>query len=115
MSVDDFELPTIIGKGAFGEVEHVKAERNLLAEVDSECIVKLYFSFQETILAIESIQKSSREDNIIPSSSLSSHMNTSNKPRRSRSHQKFNICSRSTATDERCILSPKDKQSYRRS
>ena len=47
MSVDDFELPTIIGKGAFGEVEHVKAERNLLAEVDSECIVKLYFSFQD--------------------------------------------------------------------
>ena len=147
MSVDDFELPTIIGKGAFGEVEHVKAERNLLAEVDSECIVKLYFSFQdeelflimeylpggdlmtllmrtdtltedearfyvaETILAIESIQKSSREDNIIPSSSLSSHMNTSNKPRRSRSRQKFNVCSRSTATDGRCILSPKDKRS----
>ncbi|MBA0852844.1 hypothetical protein Goshw_010364, partial [Gossypium schwendimanii] len=28
-------------------VEHVKAERNLLAEVDSNCIVKLYFSFQD--------------------------------------------------------------------
>ncbi|KAI7753321.1 hypothetical protein M8C21_029453 [Ambrosia artemisiifolia] len=25
-----------------GQVEHVKAERNLLAEVDSNCIVKLY-------------------------------------------------------------------------
>ncbi|OMP03064.1 hypothetical protein CCACVL1_02591 [Corchorus capsularis] len=75
MGVDDFELLTMIGKGAFGEVrvcrekttgqvyamkklkksemlrrgqvEHVKAERNLLAEVDSNCIVKLYFSFQD--------------------------------------------------------------------
>ncbi|KAG6489588.1 hypothetical protein ZIOFF_050863 [Zingiber officinale] len=88
MGVDDFELLTIIGRGAFGEmridvicsttmvqvrickekkngnvyamkklkksemlrrgqVEHVKAERNLLAEVDSPYIVKLYFSFQD--------------------------------------------------------------------
>ncbi|ONK65743.1 uncharacterized protein A4U43_C06F470 [Asparagus officinalis] len=75
MGVDDFELLTIIGRGAFGEVrlcrekttghiyamkklkksemlrrgqvEHVKAERNLLAEVDSGCIVKLYCSFQD--------------------------------------------------------------------
>ncbi|KAL5977061.1 hypothetical protein ACLOJK_021403 [Asimina triloba] len=75
MGVDDFELLTIIGRGAFGEVrlcrekatgdvyamkklkksemlrrgqvEHVKAERNLLAEVDSPCIVKLYCSFQD--------------------------------------------------------------------
>eukprot|EP00249_Psilotum_nudum_P011036 c22930_g1_i1 orf=524-2239(+) len=72
---DDFEPLTIIGRGAFGEVrlcrekstghifamkklkksemlrrgqvEHVKAERNLLAEVDSNCIVKLYCSFQD--------------------------------------------------------------------
>ncbi|KAG9451801.1 hypothetical protein H6P81_004705 [Aristolochia fimbriata] len=72
---DDFELLTIIGRGAFGEVrlcrektsgnifamkklkkvemlsrgqvEHVKAERNLLAEVASHCIVKLYYSFQD--------------------------------------------------------------------
>lgn len=28
-------------------MEHVKAERNLLAEVDSACIVKLYCSFQD--------------------------------------------------------------------
>ncbi|KAL5712463.1 non-specific serine/threonine protein kinase [Ranunculus cassubicifolius] len=28
-------------------VEHVRAERNLLAEVDSNCIVKLYCSFQD--------------------------------------------------------------------
>ncbi|CAA6657979.1 unnamed protein product [Spirodela intermedia] len=75
MGVDDFVLLTIIGRGAFGEVrlcrekttghvyamkklkksemlrrgqvEHVKAERNLLAEVDSPCIVKLYCSFQD--------------------------------------------------------------------
>ncbi|GAQ90246.1 hypothetical protein KFL_006180030 [Klebsormidium nitens] len=74
-SIDDFELLTIIGRGAFGEVrlcrekntgniyamkklkksemlrrgqvEHVRAERNLLAEVDSHCIVKLYCSFQD--------------------------------------------------------------------
>lgn len=31
----------------FIQVEHVKAERNLLAEVDSNCIVKLYCSFQD--------------------------------------------------------------------
>ncbi|GJX64035.1 angio-associated migratory cell protein-like protein [Tanacetum coccineum] len=31
-----------------GQVEHVKAERNLLAEVDINCIVKLYCSFQYT-------------------------------------------------------------------
>ncbi|XP_077226573.1 uncharacterized protein LOC143859970 isoform X2 [Tasmannia lanceolata] len=75
MGADDFELLTMIGKGAFGEVrvcrekttghvyamkklkksemlrrgqvEHVKAERNILAEVDSNCIVKLYCSFQD--------------------------------------------------------------------
>lgn len=75
MGADDFELLTIIGRGAFGEVrlcrerttgnvyamkklkksemlrrgqvEHVKAERNLLAEVESNCIVKLYCSFQD--------------------------------------------------------------------
>lgn len=29
------------------QVEHVKAERNLLAEVASNCIVKLYCSFQD--------------------------------------------------------------------
>jgi serine/threonine kinase 38 len=29
------------------QVEHVKAERNLLAEVDSAFIVKLYYSFQD--------------------------------------------------------------------
>ncbi|CAM8924408.1 hypothetical protein QQ045_022688 [Rhodiola kirilowii] len=75
MGADDFEPLTMIGKGAFGEVricrekstghvyamkklkksemlrrgqvEHVKSERNLLAEVDSNCIVKLYCSFQD--------------------------------------------------------------------
>ena len=29
------------------QVEHVRAERNLLAEVGSHCIVKLYYSFQD--------------------------------------------------------------------
>lgn len=76
MGIDDFELLTIIGKGAFGEVrlcrarstgkifamkklkksemlsrgqvEHVRSERNLLAEVDSRCIVKLFYSFQDS-------------------------------------------------------------------
>ncbi|MBA0870848.1 hypothetical protein Goshw_017933 [Gossypium schwendimanii] len=74
MGADDFEPLTMIGKGALqvricrekatghvyamkklkksemlrrGQVEHVKAERNLLAEVDSNCIVKLYCSFQD--------------------------------------------------------------------
>jgi serine/threonine kinase 38 len=31
-----------------GQVEHVRAERNLLAEVDSHCIVKLFYSFQDS-------------------------------------------------------------------
>jgi hypothetical protein len=30
------------------QVEHVRAERNLLAEVDSHCIVKLFYSFQDS-------------------------------------------------------------------
>ncbi|KAF8724937.1 hypothetical protein HU200_020653 [Digitaria exilis] len=30
-----------------GQGEHVRAERNLLAEVGSHCIVKLYYSFQD--------------------------------------------------------------------
>ncbi|KAL4578077.1 hypothetical protein LXL04_014193 [Taraxacum kok-saghyz] len=30
------------------QVEHVRAERNFLAEVASHCIVKLYYSFQDT-------------------------------------------------------------------
>uniref|UniRef100_A0A7S0RC03 non-specific serine/threonine protein kinase n=1 Tax=Pyramimonas obovata TaxID=1411642 RepID=A0A7S0RC03_9CHLO len=72
---EDFEPLTIIGRGAFGEVrlcrdkdtgkiyavkklrkvdmvrrgqiEHVRAERNLLAEVNNHCVVKLYYSFQD--------------------------------------------------------------------
>lgn len=74
--IDDFEQLTVIGKGAFGEVrlcraknsgeifamkklkksemlsrgqvEHVRSERNLLVEVDSRCIVKLFYSFQDS-------------------------------------------------------------------
>lgn len=76
IGIDDFELLTLIGKGAFGEVrlcraksngevfamkklkksdmlsrgqvEHVRSERNLLVEVDSRCIVKLFYSFQDS-------------------------------------------------------------------
>ncbi|XP_057490120.1 uncharacterized protein LOC130776089 [Actinidia eriantha] len=76
VGLDDFELLTVIGKGAFGEVrlcrakstgeiyamktmkksemlkrgqvEHVRSERNLLVEVDSRCIVKLFYSFQDS-------------------------------------------------------------------
>ncbi|XP_021898597.1 serine/threonine-protein kinase tricorner isoform X2 [Carica papaya] len=76
VGIDDFEQLTVIGKGAFGEVrlcrakstgeifamkklkksemlsrgqvEHVRSERNLLAEVDSRYIVKLFYSFQDS-------------------------------------------------------------------
>ncbi|KAF8030545.1 hypothetical protein BT93_E2852 [Corymbia citriodora subsp. variegata] len=76
VGIDDFEQLTVIGKGAFGEVrlcrakntgeiyamkklkksemlsrgqvEHVRSERNLLVEVDSWCIVQLYYSFQDS-------------------------------------------------------------------
>jgi serine/threonine protein kinase len=34
-----------------GQVEHVKAERNVLAEVHSPYIVKLYYSFQVRLFA----------------------------------------------------------------
>ncbi|KAG2501795.1 hypothetical protein HYH03_000295 [Edaphochlamys debaryana] len=75
MTAEDFEPLSIIGRGAFGEVrivrerttakimamkklkksemlkrgqvEHVKAERNVLAEVQNPYIVKLYYSFQD--------------------------------------------------------------------
>lgn len=75
VSVEDFEPLTIVGRGAFGEVrlvkekttdniyamkklkksemvrrgqvDHVKAERNVLAEVQSPAIVKLFYSFQD--------------------------------------------------------------------
>ncbi|XP_059633736.1 uncharacterized protein LOC132276361 [Cornus florida] len=76
VGIDDFEPLTVIGKGAFGEVrlcrakstgeiyamkklrksemlsrgqvEHVRSERNLLVEVASRCIVKLFYSFQDS-------------------------------------------------------------------
>jgi serine/threonine kinase 38 len=75
LSPNDFEPLTIIGKGAFGEVrlvrekltgkiyamkklkktemvrrgqiDHVKAERNLLADVHDQTVVKLFYSFQD--------------------------------------------------------------------
>lgn len=76
MSLSHFETITVLGRGAFGDVSlirrrdsgvlyamktlkkkdvlrqkqigHVKAERDLLAEVDSEWVVKLYYSFQDS-------------------------------------------------------------------
>ncbi|PRW59736.1 serine threonine- kinase tricorner-like [Chlorella sorokiniana] len=75
LCMDDFEPLKLIGKGAFGEVricrdcstgklvavkklrksemvrrgqvDHVKAERNVLAEVRHHSVVKLYYSFQD--------------------------------------------------------------------
>lgn len=75
MSTKDFETVVVIGKGAFGEVrlvrkkddkkvyamkvmnksemlkknqvEHIKAERDILALVDSDWVVKLHYSFQD--------------------------------------------------------------------
>ncbi|EIE21693.1 serine/threonine protein kinase 19 [Coccomyxa subellipsoidea C-169] len=75
LSSNDFEALKLIGRGAFGEVwlcreqktgktvalkklkksemlrrgqvDHVKAERNVLAEVDHPFIVRLYYSFQD--------------------------------------------------------------------
>ena len=75
LTAEDLEPLTIIGRGAFGEVrlvrdksngcvyamkklkktemvrrgqvDHVKAERNLLAEVHDEAVVKLFYSFQD--------------------------------------------------------------------
>ena len=75
LSESDFDLLTIIGRGAFGEVrivkerssgnifamkklrksemvkrgqvEHVRAERNILAAVNHPSVVKLFYSFQD--------------------------------------------------------------------
>lgn len=75
MSVNDFETLTIIGRGAFGEVrvcrkkddkkiyamkimkksemlkknqvQHIRAERDVLALADNPWVVKLHFSFQD--------------------------------------------------------------------
>lgn len=37
----------LVNSSFWSKVEHVRAERNLLAEVASHCIVKLYYSFQD--------------------------------------------------------------------
>ena len=75
LSLEDFQTVKVIGKGAFGEVRlvqkkdtgkiyamktllksemykkdqlaHVKAERDVLAQIDSPWIVSLYYSFQD--------------------------------------------------------------------
>lgn len=38
-----------------GQVEHVKAERNVLAEVHNPYIVKLYYSFQVRAKAVNNV------------------------------------------------------------
>ncbi|CAG0917028.1 unnamed protein product [Notodromas monacha] len=77
MSVDDFEQLKVIGRGAFGEVRlvqkkdtghvyamkilrkkvmlqreqvaHVRAERDILVEADHEWVVKMHYSFQDSV------------------------------------------------------------------
>ncbi|XP_039285912.1 serine/threonine-protein kinase tricornered isoform X2 [Nilaparvata lugens] len=77
LGVDDFEPLKVIGRGAFGEVRlvqkkdtghvyamkilrkadmlekeqvaHVRAERDVLVEADHQWVVKMYYSFQDTI------------------------------------------------------------------
>merc|ERR1712015_135464 len=76
LGVDDFEPLKVIGKGAFGEVRlvqkvdtghiyamkvlrkgdmvereqvaHVRAERDILVEVDHTWVVKMFYSFQDS-------------------------------------------------------------------
>ncbi|GAB4852152.1 hypothetical protein Ancab_016342 [Ancistrocladus abbreviatus] len=42
-----FSLTQLFVNPCVLEVEHVRSERNLLAKVDSRCIVELYYSFQD--------------------------------------------------------------------
>lgn len=45
-----------------GQVEHVKAERNVLAEVHNPYIVKLYYSFQVTARLLKPLQYTSHQN-----------------------------------------------------
>eukprot|EP00501_MAST-03F_sp_TOSAG23-6_P002336 GSMAST32.ASY1.ANO1.2438.1 assembled CDS len=51
LTVLDFESLRIIGRGAFGEVHHVRAERDALAEAleHNEWLTTLHFSFQDNL------------------------------------------------------------------
>lgn len=77
LGVEDFEALKVIGRGAFGEVRlvqkkdtghvyamkilrkadmlekeqvaHVRAERDILVEADHQWVVKMYYSFQDTV------------------------------------------------------------------
>ena len=77
LDASDFEPLKVIGRGAFGEVRlvqkrdtghvfamkilrksdmlekeqvaHVRAERDILVEADHEWVVKMYYSFQDTL------------------------------------------------------------------
>ncbi|KAL0574532.1 Serine/threonine-protein kinase [Marasmius crinis-equi] len=47
LGLDDFRTVKVIGKGAFGELAHVRAERDVLAESNSPWVVQLFYSFQD--------------------------------------------------------------------
>ncbi|KAL0070726.1 Serine/threonine-protein kinase [Marasmius tenuissimus] len=47
LGLDDFRTVKVIGKGAFGELAHVRAERDVLAQSNSPWVVQLFYSFQD--------------------------------------------------------------------
>ncbi|CAF88340.1 unnamed protein product, partial [Tetraodon nigroviridis] len=47
LGLEDFESLKVIGRGAFGEVGHIRAERDILVEADSLWVVKMFYSFQD--------------------------------------------------------------------
>ncbi|XP_058047132.1 serine/threonine-protein kinase 38-like isoform X2 [Ahaetulla prasina] len=47
LGLDDFESLKVIGRGAFGEVAHIRAERDILVEADGAWVVKMFYSFQD--------------------------------------------------------------------
>ncbi|KAE9397057.1 kinase-like protein [Gymnopus androsaceus JB14] len=49
IKLTDFKTVKVIGKGAFGELAHVRAERDVLAESTSPWVVQLFYSFQDPL------------------------------------------------------------------
>ncbi|XP_038024455.2 serine/threonine-protein kinase 38 isoform X2 [Anas platyrhynchos] len=49
LGLEDFESLKVIGRGAFGEVGHIRAERDILVEADSLWVVKMFYSFQDKL------------------------------------------------------------------
>ncbi|KAF8347888.1 AGC/NDR protein kinase [Amanita rubescens] len=49
IKLSDFRTVKVIGKGAFGELAHVRAERDVLAESTSPWVVQLFYSFQDPL------------------------------------------------------------------